>query len=281
MTGSFTAPHPHDLIWVRGPDAVAFLDGLLSQSVAAIPPGIVRRSLLLSPRGKLDALLWLLGGGSEIGIAVEGGFAASVAASVNRFKIRIDAEITIDERPLTEAWGPVAAELVGPSSWVASPELVADLPLLHGSIRRVLTTREVRIDAASAEEAEAVRIAMGEPRLGVDIGEDTIPEEAGLVEGAVDFDKGCYLGQELVARIDSRGHVNRHLRGLLLEEPAAAASPVATEAGDVGWVTSAAVSAELGPIALALVRREVEVGDRVIVAGAVPATVTDLPMSEG
>jgi tRNA-modifying protein YgfZ len=122
---------------------------------------------------------------------------------------------------------------------------------------------------------------MGEPRLGVDIGEDTIPEEAGLVEGAVDFDKGCYLGQELVARIDSRGHVNRYLRGLLMEEPAAAAAPVATRTGDVGWVTSAAVSADLGPIALAMVRREVEVGDRVIVAGAVPATVTDLPMSEG
>ncbi|RPI23617.1 MAG: folate-binding protein [Actinobacteria bacterium] len=278
MTRSFTVAAPHELIWVRGPDAVVFLDGLLSQSVASIAPGTVRRSLLLTPRGKLDAPLWLLGGERDVGVVVEAGFAQSTAAGLARFKIRVDATVAVDERRLTEVWGSDAADLAAAGTWEASPAFAADLPLLNGPMRRVLTTAEVTVAAASEDEAEAVRIAMGEPRLGVDIGEDTIPQEAGLVAGAVDFDKGCYLGQELVARIESRGRVNRQLRGMRsLGPPLAAPSAVKQAGSEVGMATSAAIHPDLGGIALGMLRREVEVGDEVEL-GAVPAVVTDLPI---
>jgi tRNA-modifying protein YgfZ len=275
MTGSFSVLPARDLLWVRGQDAVSFLDGIVSQSVAAMAPGEVRRSLLLTPRGKLDALLWLLAATDRVGVVVEGGHGERVAASLGRFKIRVDAEIVEDDRRMTEVWG---ADLVESGTWIDGDIFTADVPLVNGSLRRVLTTAPGVAEPAPLEVAEAVRIAAGEPRLGVDIGEDTIPQEGGVVAGAVDFTKGCYLGQELVARIDSRGHVNRQLRGLRLEAAAPEAGPVTRGGKAVGVVTSTAVSAELGPIALAMVRSEVEVGDEVDVAG-VQAVVTGLPIS--
>jgi folate-binding protein YgfZ len=267
----------HDLLWVEGPDAATYLDGLVSQSVLDMADGSVRRSLLLSPRGKLDAPLWLLAGSGRIGIAVDGGHGGAVASSLSRFKLRVEAEIVADDRPLTEVWGEVAGDLIEPGRWIDTEDLIADLPMVHGGVRRVLTTRRLDVDAASPELGAAMRIAAGEPRLGVDIGEDTIPQEAGIVDGAVDFEKGCYLGQELVARIDSRGHVNRYLRGLRLQAPVAAGSEVRHNGAAVGSVTSSAVSPDLGPIALAMIRSEVEVGHAVTV-GAVAGTVTGLPM---
>jgi folate-binding protein YgfZ len=139
------------------------------------------------------------------------------------------------------------------------------------------------IEAAGAVEvseaaAEIVRVESGRPRFGAEMGPDTMPAEAGIVERAVDFEKGCYIGQEPVARLHYRGKPNRHLRGLRLSAPARAGEALALGDRELGSVGTACVSPALGPIALAVVRREAGPGDRVAVGEAgTTAEVTELP----
>jgi tRNA-modifying protein YgfZ len=132
--------------------------------------------------------------------------------------------------------------------------------------------------AVSEQAAECLRVERGRPRYGVDIDESTIPQEAGLNERAVSFTKGCYVGQETVARLHYRGKPNRHLRGLRLSAPAASGEELRLGERSVGHVGSVAASPALGPIALALVRREAAPGDTVAVGDAgVGAQVVELP----
>jgi tRNA-modifying protein YgfZ len=132
----------------------------------------------------------------------------------------------------------------------------------------------------SADAAEIVRIESGRPRHGVDMTDDNLPAEAGIVERAVSFTKGCYVGQEPVARMHYKGHPNRHLRGLRLAGAAAPGAALEASGKEVGRVTSAALSPALGPIALALVRREVVPGDEVTIPEAgIAATVVELPFA--
>jgi|HubBroStandDraft_3_1064219.scaffolds.fasta_scaffold22302_3 folate-binding protein YgfZ len=132
----------------------------------------------------------------------------------------------------------------------------------------------------SERAAECVRIEHGRPRFGIDVDETVIPQEAGLNERAVSFTKGCYVGQETVARLHYKGRPNRHLRGLRLSEPAATGEQLLLGERAVGHVGSAAVSPRLGPIALALVRREAEPGSVVSVGASsrgASAEVLELP----
>jgi folate-binding protein YgfZ len=134
--------------------------------------------------------------------------------------------------------------------------------------------------AVSEQAAECLRVEHGRPRYGVDIDESTIPQEAGLNERAVSFTKGCYVGQETVARLHYRGKPNRHLRGLRLSAPVATGDELRLGERSVGHVGSVALSPALGPIALALVRREAAPGDTVAVGDAgVGAQVVELPFS--
>src|SRR4051812_2776735 len=134
------------------------------------------------------------------------------------------------------------------------------------------------IEAVSEEAAECLRIESGRPRFLYDVGTDTIPQEAALNDRAVSFTKGCYVGQETVARLHWRGKPNRHLRGLRLSEPTATGAPLLLGDREVGHVGSVAVSPAHGPIALAIVRREAAVGDTLAVGdGAVSAQVVELP----
>jgi len=110
------------------------------------------------------------------------------------------------------------------------------------------------------EAVECLRIEHGRPRYGVDLDDSVIPQEAGLNERAVSFTKGCYVGQETVARLFYKGKPNRHLRGLRLSAPASSGDELHLGERLVGRVGSAAVSPRLGPIALAIVRREAELG---------------------
>jgi folate-binding protein YgfZ len=106
----------------------------------------------------------------------------------------------------------------------------------------------------------------------------TMPAEAGIVEAAVDFEKGCYIGQETVARLHYRGKPNRHLRGLRLSAPASPGAPLSLDGKEVGAVGSSCVSPALGPIALAVIRREAEPGAELAVGeDGVTARVADLP----
>ena len=292
----------HDVVWVVGSDAVTFLDGLLSQSIFTISVGKAAPSLLLAPQGKLRATLWVLRGEDRVGLVADTGRGGVVAGDLLRFKLRVEAELVAEERPVIDVWGPAAGEALTrlgldvpePMRWTETDgRLIASLPFARAALPRfvVVGVDSEQMTAAGIREsgllaATAVRIEAGEPVMGVDIDDGTIPQEAGLVEAAVDFAKGCFLGQELVARIDSRGHVNRHLRGLVIATNVL--PPVGAEVfwqdRRVGELSSVAESLELrAPVALALLRREAEPASEVEIrweGGGVAARVATLPLDE-
>lgn len=285
------------LVWVDGADAVAFLDGQLSQDVAAMEAGSVARALLLDPRGKLEAHLWVLRAQERVGLVVDAGVVEAVRDRLMAFMFRVDVHLSLDPRPAHELWGD-AHGLVstlsvhpGQRAWSDDGEtLIAQLPgaaggrvlvlgdpagLLRGGGRPVGTVAR-----------DSVRIEAGEPVTGTDVDGSTIPQESGLVDAAVSFTKGCYVGQELVARIDSRGHVNRRLAGLTIATNVIppAGSAVMVDGERRGTITSVGESLALrAPVALAMLRREVGAGDLVSVewdGGTTPATVHDLPLDD-
>lgn len=257
---SWLAPETPDLVWFRGADTIRFLNDLLSQEIGTMKPGRVTRSLLLAPQGKLDHILWVLRGDEEVGLVTDGGRGDDLAATLGRYRIRVDVEVEQSEQP---AWIVVGEIGLEPGTWSRiNGGLEVDISW-PGIERTLVVGDRPDLEEGDAGEYESLRIAAGEPRWGVDVDEKTIPQESGLVGSTVDFTKGCYLGQELVARIDSRGHVNRHLR--ILEIDGAGAEPgVSLEVTDkkVGTLTSVSNS-----IGLALVRREVAPGDLVSVGG--------------
>jgi folate-binding protein YgfZ len=290
------APVGRDVLRVSGPDALEYLQGQLSQDLAALRPGDSADSLLLTPQGKLDALVRVTRVGDDVVVLdVESGFGEATMARLERFKLRVKVAVE------TLAWrcvalrGPTAAALALP----ASPAPQAGAPLAVGyawnGVEGVDLLGEspqvpagVRVCGAAAWES--VRVEAGIPRMGAELDERTIAAEADLLERTVSFTKGCYTGGELVARLDARGNrVARHLRGLVVDEPPPGAPPVAPGvgivAGDkaVGAVTSTAWSPALGrAVALAYVHRAVEPGARVelvTAAGPLAAEVRALPMA--
>jgi tRNA-modifying protein YgfZ len=283
-----TVDGSHDLVWVEGPGAVGFLQGIVTQDVESMAVGDVKRSFLLGPKGKLRALLWLLRGSERVGIVTDAGMGGQVVTDLEYYRIRVKAEIRSDDRPVWSLWGPEAprfAALTTADRWEDRAGVtIAPIPL--PSLPRVLVAGELEglaLPRAGELATTAIRVEEGEPVFGRDVDESTIPQETGLVPDAVSFTKGCYLGQELVARIDSRGRVNRNLRALAITRNVLPPEGAAVRLGDkdVGRATSVAES--LGsPVALALLRREVEPGDEVEVAwdgGSSPAVVRAVPVT--
>jgi len=288
----------HDLVSVRGPDAVSFLQSIISQDLDTLAEGGVGRSLLLGPEGKIRAVLWVMKGQDEVILVADGGRGESLAAELGRYRFRVDAAIGPFGGEVLGVWGPSAGavleqmKLPNPTGWERGGErLVARLPL--GGLARYLVVGAdwQELERAGARPvgslaADAVRVEAGEPVMGRDLDEKTIPQESGLVPETVSFTKGCYLGQELVARIDSRGHVNRVLRGIVIRTnvlPPEGAGLFA-EGTSVGRLTSVSESLTLrAPVGLALVRREVEPDSQVEIRweeGSAPATVHFLPLSD-
>lgn len=261
------APETPDLVWFRGPDTVRFLNDLVSQEIADLEPGRVVRSFLLGPRGKMDHILWVLRGDPDVGLLTDPGRGDALAASLNRYRIRVDVVIEQPEEPaalVVGEWGPVGG------TWHATETgLAADVS--WETMKRTFVLGEVpEYGLMPEDDYERARIEAGEPRWGADVSEDTIPHESGLVPTAVDFTKGCFLGQELVARIDSRGgNVPRHLR--LLDLGDATAEPglmVESDGSEVGSVTSVS-----GSIAMATLKRSVGPGDEVRIGEALARVV--------
>jgi tRNA-modifying protein YgfZ len=161
--------------------------------------------------------------------------------------------------------------------------------IIPGAVEVVVDDASAAIAATGLPEAppqalEMVRVAAGVARVGVDTGPATLVQEAALEAGAVSFEKGCYLGQETVARAQYRGRVNRRLRGLRLAAgPPPPGGRVLLDGREVGRMTSAAATPDLGPIGLAVLRREAREGAAVEVepgsapGPAVRATVVELP----
>ena len=261
-----------DVVCVAGPDATSFLQSLVSQDLDPVPVGGVVHTLLLQPQGKV--LVDFRAGRAEADtwwLACERGYGETLLTGLNRFKIRVKADID----DVTDAF--TAFALIGGrrDDVPATPDaLVDETPLgveVFGPREAVARLRaHVDASAGSADDYERARIEAGVARMGFDIDERTIPQEAGLDRDAVSFTKGCFVGQELVCRIDTRGHVNRCLRRLRADRPLVAGSAVTAAGKAVGEVTSAA-----GGVALAMVRREVDPGS-VVDAGGVPAALEAL-----
>lgn len=278
-------PIRRDVVRVHGPEAVGFLQGQLSQDVAGLPVGESVPSLLLQPTGKVDAWLRVTRlADDDLLLDVDAGFGDAVHARLRRFKLRTKAELE------SAAWsglalrGPGAREVEVPTGTYGLVATWPGVPAVDLLGPGELALAGVAL--ADTDALEALRVECGVPAMGAELTDATIPAELGqwLVDASVSFAKGCYTGQELVARIDSRGgNVPRPLRGLRLDGglPAQGADVQLPGGTSVGTVTSSARSAVLGPIALAVVGRAIAPGTTVEVVtehGSCPATVVELPL---
>ena len=263
MTATLEALAPRDVVRMTGSDAATFLQGQISQDVEAVEPGGSAWSLVLAPQGKVEAWFRLTRlGENEFLVDLDAGFAEALVARLERFRLRVDATFEILEgwRMLSirgssggsDGLDAVRAELRAAVAW----------PGFEGVD---LLGPEVSLPAGAGDATaamEVARIRAGWPAMGRELTERTIPAEIpGLIESSVSFTKGCYTGQELVARIDSRGgNVPRPVR--LLEIRGDKVSPgagITVDGKAVGEVTSAAVDQATGlTVALGPVHRRVE-----------------------
>ena len=282
---------PRDVVQVSGPDAVTYLQGQASQDVAALDVGATSWTFVLQPTGKVDAWCRVTRTADDTFVLdVEAGAGEALVGRLSRFLLRTKAEIVaLDDWRCVVLWGPGATEAAGEADVEAKVRAPAGWPGIEGAcLLGPDVTLPGGIAVATVDAVEAARITAGVPAMGTELTEKTIPAEAGqwVIDASVDFTKGCFTGQELVARIDSRGgNVPRHLRGLVLEgdaRPPAAGCPVVVGGKQVGEVTSSAYSPALGAaVALAYVGRAVEPPAAAVVTtdeGDAPAGVRQLPL---
>jgi folate-binding protein YgfZ len=243
---------PRDAMVVAGADAETYLQGQLSQDVGALAVGASAWTFLLQPTGKVDVLARVTRRGpEEFLLDTDGGFGPAMAARLQRFLMRTKATI----EPL--AWQVIAVRRPGPTLVTTSAALVLNatwhdergFDLMGESVEPPLGATRIERPAY-----ERLRIEAGWPAMGAELTADTIPAESGVVPAAASFTKGCYTGQELVARIDSRGgHVPHLLRHVLLDRPAKAGDTLEADGKEIGRITSVS-----GNLALAYVGRAVE-----------------------
>ena len=255
-----TAVLDRSLISVTGADAPKYLQSMLTNDVERVAPGGGIYALLLTPKARIIADLEVFGVGEGeyvLGTPVEAREAVLQALLRSRFRSKVDLQ-PVDG---SVAWGDAEAG------------------------RATLQTpagRETLVDSAApadpSVEWEIARVEAGQPRYLREFNEESMPAEAGVVDRAISFTKGCYPGQEPVARLFYRGHANRGVRGLRLSGPVDPGAEVSHEGRPVGRVTSPVESPRLGHIALAVLRREVEDG-AVLSAGDVEAVAVPLPFT--
>jgi tRNA-modifying protein YgfZ len=285
---------------LSGSGSAEFLQGQVTNDVQGLEPGGGCYAAFLTNKGKMLGDLRILDTGEELLLDTERSALQELFNMIRRFRVGYDVELhkrTL-ERGLLSLIGPDATTLaggvelgpeehahranelagvavrairtdVGVDLLVQDPEAVADLAAALVDAGAV---------AVSETAVECLRVERGRPRYGVDLDDTVIPQEAGLNDRAVSFTKGCYVGQETVARLHYRGKPNRSLRGLALSAPAARGDELTLGERMVGRLGSVAVSPRFGPIALGRVRREAENGAVVSVGGdGATATVVALP----
>jgi tRNA-modifying protein YgfZ len=284
---------------VTGSDAAEYLQGQLTNDIEALEPERGCYAALLDRKGHLasDMRVLRLENG-DLWLDLETEAAEAVLKHLRTYSIGREAEI----EDVTERW--VIVSLIGPRAGELSgfdglrPEHAQRFRQWDGTeVLGVATDGGidliVRTEGAAAlegllaavgavqvseEAAEIIRIESGRPRFGLDMTSEHMPAEAGIVDRAVDFEKGCYIGQEPVARLHYRGKPNRTLRGLRLSAPATQGDPLILGEREVGTLGTACISPALGPIALAIVRREAADGQQVTVgSGGVTAELVELP----
>ncbi len=269
------------VVRVSGPDRLSWLHSLTTQHLEALPAGATARALILSPNGHVQHDLTLTDDGAATWIHVEPGTAAPLVEFLDsmRFMLRVEtADVTGDYAVLTVA-GPGSAEAAQPAAEAAVAVTTGPVGTDYVVPRAGLAAIADEVRDRGARLAgmwayEALRIAAHEPRSGLDTDHKTIPHEVGWISSAVHLSKGCYRGQETVARVHNLGHPPRrlvflHLDGSVDRLPSHG-DPVEQDGKPAGFVGSAARHWELGPIALALVRRTVPV-DATLLAGGVAA----------
>jgi tRNA-modifying protein YgfZ len=286
---------------LTGADAKTFMQGQVSNDVEGLQTGEGCYAAFLTPKGKMLGDLRILDASDELLLDTERVSLQALFSMIRQFSLGYDVQLhkrTI-ERGLLSLVGPESAVLAGIS-------MLGDAEHTHLAVAvGGVQTRAIRTDVgvdllcdaadtaalASALEqegalpvsldvVECLRVEHGRPRYGIDLDDTVIPQEAGLNARAVSFTKGCYVGQETVARLYYRGKPNRHLLGLSCAQPARTGDELRFEGRVVGRAGTTAVSPRHGAIALALVRREAPVGSVVSVGEAqITATVVELPFS--
>jgi folate-binding protein YgfZ len=298
---------------LTGPGAVEFLNGQITNELATLRPGSGCYAAFLTHKGKMLGDLRILAVGAdadgtptELLLDTERVALQALFDRVRHFKIGYEVELhkrTL-ERGLLSLIGPQAGAILAdgrPQANTLAAVEHANIGVAINGIEALAVRTDVGIDlicdatdtdalhtrlrelgatAVSEQAAECLRVEHGRPRFGIDLDDGVIPQEAGLNERAVSFTKGCYVGQETVARLYYKGKPNRHLRGLRLSGPASSGEPLMLGERVVGHLSSVAISPPLGPIALALVRREAEPGATLGVGNtATHATVVELPFA--
>lgn len=269
ISTAFWAEQPRDALQISGPDALTYLQGQVSQDLLPLAVGDSRWSFILQPTGKIDVLarVWRTADETFV-LDTDQGFGDVLTARLTRFKIRVKADIesvdrhavvvrgvaTTDGRPALErsgdavvGWWDRDLDLLRPDRKVVS----------ESDTERRPASQVEEIPQATAAELEAARVESGWPAMGAEIVPgDTIPAETGVASVAVNYKKGCYPGQELVERMDSRGaRAPRLLRLLDVAAGSAPGDPVVVDGAEVGLLTSVA-----GTRALGYVRRNVDLG---------------------
>ncbi len=242
---------------IAGPDRLSWLHSLVTQHVAALPPGEWTQALVLSPQGHVEHHLTLVDDGEQVLAHVEPGTLPALVEFLERMRFMLRVEIS---------------------------DVTASYAVVHGAGGDRLVPRESLAELAGGLAGigayEALRVAARRPRLGLDTDHRTIPHEVGWLGGAVHLDKGCYRGQETVARVYNLGRPPRrlvllHLDGSDSELPASG-DAVVVSGREVGRVGTAVRHYELGPLALAVVKRQVP-DDAALLAGAVAASIDPEP----
>jgi folate-binding protein YgfZ len=274
-------PRQRGIVLVKGPDAAELLQGQLTNDIDAVGADEGCYAALLDRKGHMQADMRVLRlSTGDIWLDTEPEAVETVVRHLRTYSVGREVEIeeASDAWVVTSLIGPGAAEAAGAGplakehaqryferQGIEVLAVATDLGL--DLITRAEQADELRgllAESGAAEVSEAaaeiVRVESGRPRFGREMSNATIPQEAAIDGRAVSFTKGCYIGQETVARLHYKGKPNRHLRGLRLEAPAASDEVIALENREVGRIGTAVTSPAHGPIALAVIRREAEPG---------------------
>ena len=293
---------------LTGPDAGEFLSGQVTNDVASLHPGEGRYAAFLTHKGKMLGDMRVIAVGpdpegppAEMLLDTERSALQALFDMIRRFKVGFQTELhkrTV-ERGLLSLLGPTseavagteglgeeehssaAVEIEGIAALAIRTDLGVDLLCQAEDTEALIAALRARgAEGISEEAAECLRIEHGRPRYGIDLDDSVIPQEAGLNERAVSFTKGCYVGQETVARLHWKGKPNRYLRGLRLSGPAEAGAELRLGERVVGTLSSVCDSPLHGPIGLALIRREAEPGSRIEVGqSGTHGEVVELPFA--
>jgi folate-binding protein YgfZ len=275
---------------ITGADRLSWLNSISTQKLDQLPAGVATQALILSPHGHVEHHLSLVDDGTGTWIHVEPGETGALLTFLNsmRFMLRVSPADVSDDFAVLTVLGPAAhAEFAGDATAAMAFSFGTDLVIERERLAGKVAALRLRgLAMAGMWAHDALRIAGHRPRFGTDTDHRTIPHEVGWIETAVHLDKGCYRGQETVARVHNLGHPPRrlvllHLDGSEDRLPAHGEQVRPVDGEPVGFVGSSARHYELGPIALALVKRTVPVTATLRVAGISAAQEVIVPPDVG